>query len=376
MYYCVHCLNTSTRPNIIFDSDGLCYPCSNHQNDEDIDWDERNKKLSEIIDFGRRNNQSGYECIVGVSGGKDSTRQALHIKEHFNLKPLLVSMNYPPQQMSQRGADNLSNLIKKGFDCVNIGCAPLTWKKTMRHAFVNYGNWAKATEFALFASVPRLAIAYQIPLIWWGESAATLLGDMGVLGAHPSDGNRLKYSNTLGGGGVEWLTNAGFKREHILQYIYPSDEEMSRANLRIIFMDYFMKDFTNYANGNYSALRGLVIRKANPHIDPDIFGNSMLDEDFMNVNMYIRYLKFGFGRTSDIVNLEIRAGRMTREEGIKLVSRYDGNYDRSLIEKFADYIGITVEGFWSVVDRFANKELFEKISDGNYYPKFKVGVGV
>jgi hypothetical protein len=67
---------------------------------------------------------------------------------------------------------------------------------------------------------------------------------------------------------------------------------------------------------------------------------------------------------------------MTREEGIKLVSRYDGNYDRSLIEKFADYIGITVEGFWSVVDRFANKELFEKISDGNYYPKFKVGVGV
>ena len=184
----------------------------------------------------------------------------------------------------------------------------------MRHAFLNYGNWAKATEFALFASVPRIAVSYQIPLIWWGESAASSLGEMGVLGADPSDGNRLKYSNTLGGGDIQWLTAAGFRHKDIIQYVYPSDDEMDRANIRIVFMDYFMKDFSSYTNGNYAALRGLSIRKPNPNIDPDYFGTSMLDEDYININMYIRYLKFGFGRTSDIVNLEIRAGRMTREK--------------------------------------------------------------
>ena len=376
MRYCSHCLNVSTRPNIVFTETGLCYPCANYQNELEIDWDERAQRLRQVVSFARANNQSGYDCIVGVSGGKDSTRQALHIKEHFGLNPLLVSMNYPPDQISQRGVDNLSNLIRQGFDCINISCAPVTWKNAMRHAFLNYGNWAKATEFALFASVPRVAIAYQIPLIWWGESAASMLGDIGVLGSHASDGNRLKYSNTLGGGNVDWLTEGGFEIKHILQYIYPTDDEMMRANIKIVFMDYFMKDFSSFANGNFAALRGLSIRKANPYLDPDYFGTSMLDEDFININMYIRYLKFGFGRTSDIVNVEIRSGRMDRESGINLVRQFDGNYDLSLVKAFCEYIGLSVDDFWKTVDRYVNADLFEKVGSGKYRPKFEVGIGI
>ncbi|MCZ2207717.1 N-acetyl sugar amidotransferase [Cylindrospermopsis raciborskii] len=376
MRYCKSCLNINTRPNIVFSESGLCPPCQYQLKPEEIDWSYRTQKLSEIIAFAKQNNQSGYDCIVGVSGGKDSTRQALHIKEHFGLKPLLVSMNYPPEQISQRGVDNLSNLITRGFDCINISCGPLTWKKAMRHAFLNYGNWAKATEFALFASVPRVAVAYQIPLIWWGESAALLLGDMGVLGSDPFDGNRLKYSNTLEGGNIAWLTSEGFKTKEILQYIYPGDEEMERANLRIVFMDYFMKDFSQLANGNFSALRGLSVRQPNPNLDPDLFGTSMLDEDFININMYIRYLKFGFGRTNDIVNLEIRASRMTREQAIHLVTQFDGNYDPSILEKFCAYLEISIPTFWETVDRYVNPNLFEKVDVGVYRPKFKVGVGL
>jgi len=376
MRYCQNCLNINTRPNIVFSESGVCPPCQYQLKPEDIDWNYRFQKLNEIIAFAKQNNQSGYDCIVGVSGGKDSTRQALHIKEHFGLKPLLVSMNYPPEQISQRGVDNLSNLIEKGFDCINISCGPLTWKKAMRYAFLNYGNWAKATEFALFASVPRVAVAYQIPLIWWGESAALLLGDMGVLGSEPFDGNRLKYSNTLEGGNITWLISEGFKTREILQYIYPGDEEMERANLRIVFMDYFMKDFSQLANGNFSALRGLSVRQPNPNLDPDLFGTSMLDEDFININMYIRYLKFGFGRTNDIVNLEIRAGRMTREEAIRLVKQFDGNYDPSILEKFCAYLEISIPTFWETIDQYFNPDLFEKVDVGVYRPKFKVGVGL
>jgi len=376
MRYCKNCLNIDTRPNIVFSGSGLCPPCQYQLKPEDIDWHYRREKLNEIISFAKHNNQSGYDCIVGVSGGKDSTRQALHIKEHFGLKPLLVSMNYPPEQISQRGVDNLSNLIKKGFDCINISCGPLTWKKAMRHAFLNHGNWAKATEFALFASVPRVAVAYQIPLIWWGESPALLLGDMSVLGLEPFDGNRLKYSNTLEGGSISWLISEGFTMPKILQYIYPSDKEMERANLRIVFMDYFMKDFSQLANGNFAALRGLSVRKPNPNRDPDLFGTSMLDEDFININMYIRYLKFGFGRTSDLVNIEIRSGRMSRDEAIRLVSQYDGNYDLSILERFCAYIEISIATFWEIADRYVNPNLFSKDQLGVYRPKFEVGVGL
>jgi hypothetical protein len=166
------------------------------------------------------------------------------------------------------------------------------------------------------------------------------------------------------------------ERKHILQYCYPTDEEMTRAGLRIKFMDYFMKGFDSLSNGNYSSLRGLDIRRPEPTVNPDLFGTSMLDEDFININMFIRYLKYGFGRTSDIVNLEIRASRMTREEGVRLVEMFDGNYDPSLLEEFCSFIEISVEEFWRTVDRFVNRDLFEQVGVGSYRPKFKVGVGL
>lgn len=374
--YCKRCLNVSTRPNILFSKEGLCPPCKNFVHPDDIDWDERMTKLQEIIALAKNNNHSGYDCIVGVSGGKDSTRQALYVKEHFGLKPLLVSMNYPPEQISQNGADNLSNLIEHGFDCINIGCSPKIWKRAMRYAFLNFGNWAKATELALFASVPRLAVAYQIPLIWWGENAAAVLGDLAVLGKDLSDGNRLKYGNTLQGGDLRWLLSLGLEKKQILQYIYPSDQEMDKSGIRIVFMDFFMKEFSHFASSNYASLRGLSIRESNPLKNPEYFGTSMLDEDFININMFIRYLKFGFGRTSDLVNEEIRYGRMTREDGIKLVSKYDGNYDPEILVKFCNYIEISEDEFWQTVEKYINFQLFEKVSTGKYLPKFKVGIGL
>jgi len=376
MRYCRKCLNVDTRPNTAFSEDGLCPPCQFQQKSSEIIWQERLEQLKPILKNARQNNHSGYDCIVGVSGGKDSTRQALHIRDCFGLKPLLVSMNYPPKQISQNGVRNLSNLIEHGFDCINISCGPQTWMKAMRYSFLNYATWTKPTEYALFASVPRIAIAYQIPLIWWGENAALALGDMDVLGSSPWDGNHLKYSNTLGGGCIDWLHKAGFTSSELIQYIYPNDECIMKANLQIVFMDYFMKDFSSYTNGNFSCLRGLSVREPNPSVDPDIFGTSLLDEDYTNINMYIRYLKYGFGRTSDICNLEIRAGRMTREQAATLVSLYDGNYSEEILDDFCEFICISKEQFWLTVDRFVNRDLFDSPSLGSYIPRFTPGISL
>jgi len=375
MKYCNNCLNTTTRPNVKFNNQGLCFPCAAFKNKK-FDWGVREKILNKIILFAQKNKKSGYDCIVGVSGGKDSTRQAIHIKEQFGLQPLLVSMNYPPEQISQRGVDNLSNLIRQGFSCVNISCSPQIWRKAMRYAFFKFGNWAKSTEFALFASVPRLAIAYQIPLIFWGENPSFLLGEMGTRSSKPYDGSKMKNSNTLAGGGLDWLVEAGFTSNQLLQYVYPSDREMKRAKLKIVYMDYFMEEFSIFLNGNFSALRGLSIKKPDPNKDPDYYGTNMVDEDFFNINMHIRYLKFGFGRTSDNVNVDIRYGRLTRQQGIDLVEKFDHKYDPKILNKFCEYLDISKKMFWSTVDKYVNTKLFDKIAIGKYKPKFKVGIGI
>lgn len=377
MKYCKNCLIVDTRPKIVFTEDGLCPPCAYYKNTStEIDWAERESELKEIITFGKTNSSSGYDCVIGVSGGKDSTRQALYVKEVLGMNPLLVSLNYPPEQMSQIGADNLSNLINLGFDCINVSCSPQIWKQLMKTAFLQFGNWAKATEIALFSSVPRAAIAYQIPLIWWGENPALVLGETEIKGKSASDGNRLKYGNTLSGGDISWILNTGLEKKEVLQFTYPSDQEMERAKLRIVFLSHFWNDFSIKTNGTISSLRGLNIRGVEATKNADFWGTSMLDEDFFILNMMIKWLKFGFGRASDNVNEEIRYGRISREEGIKIVEKFDGVCDEKIIENFCNYLEIEKSEFWKVVDSFVNKDLFDKMAEGEYKPKFKVGVGI
>jgi N-acetyl sugar amidotransferase len=376
MKYCKKCLQTDTRPGIKFDKFGVCPACNYHDSLKQVDWDERYKELQAIVEFGKANNHSGYDCIIGVSGGKDSTRQAFYVKDVLKMNPLLISLGYPPEQITQRGVDNVSNMISHGFDCISINPSPQIWRKLMREGFDKYTNWCKSTELALFSSVPKLAIAYQIPLIWWGENAALQLGDLNVMGKNGSDGNNLRKMNTLSGGDITWLINNEIRTNDIIQYIYPSEKEMEDANLRITFLGYFWNDWSLIDNGNFSTLRGLEIRNEKPWEIGDPLGITSLDEDWVTLNQMIKYLKYGFGRISDYVNEDIRNGRMTRDEGIELNKKFDGKCSSKYIESFSNNIGITVEQFWEQVDKSVNLELFTKIETGKYLPKFEVGIGL
>jgi N-acetyl sugar amidotransferase len=376
MKYCKKCLQTDTRPNTRFSENGICPACQYYDTLKFVDWDLRKEEINEVVNFGKQNSHSGYDCIIGVSGGKDSTRQACYVKDELGMKPLLVCLSPPPEQITMRGADNISNLINLGFDCIVINPAPITWKKLMKQSFFEYVNGFKSTELALFSSVPRLAIAYQIPLIWWGENSALQLGELSVMGKSGSDGNNLKHMNTLGGGDITWLINDEIKKNDILQYCYPTDEEMKAANLRITFLGYFWKDWSFLNNGNFAALRGLDVRSDGPSIIGDYMGITALDEDWTPVNQMIKYLKYGFGRITDYVNEDIRVGRLTRDEAIKLVEQYDGNCSPDFIKSFCDFIEISVDEFWAIVDKGVNKNLFQKFETGKYKRLYKVGENI
>ncbi len=376
MIYCASCLEPNTRPGSVFDDKGICPACNYHSSLEKVDWSSRRKEIENIVDFGKKNNRSGYDCIIGVSGGKDSTRQALYVKEVLKMNPLLVCLGYPPDQVSARGVRNLSNMIKLGFDCITINPSPEIWKRLMRLGFFEYSNFAKSTELALFSSVPRFAIAYQIPLIWWGENAALQLGDLNVMGSSGSDGNNLRNMNTLGGGDVTWLLSEKVKRKDILQYLYPEEDEINRANIKITFLGYFWKDWSLIDNGNYSCLRGLEIREEKPWETGDLFGISALDEDWVTLNQMMKYLKYGFGKITDYVNEDIRNKRISRDEGIILCEKFDGKCSEKYIDSFCRYINISLNQFWEQIDKTVNYKLFDKVGFGKYEAKFKVGKGI
>jgi tRNA(Ile)-lysidine synthase TilS/MesJ len=205
MKYCITCLQTDTRPNTKFTKDQICPACVYFNSCKNINWEERYKILENIFDkYPKKTNQI-FDCIIGVSGGKDSTRQAMWIRDKLKKKPLLVSLSYPPEQITERGADNISNLIDLGFDVIVSSVSPVLWKKLMKISFLKFANWAKPTELALFSAVPQLAIKYKINLIIWGENPGLQFGDTKVLKKHGYDGNKSIHSNTLTGGNIDWI---------------------------------------------------------------------------------------------------------------------------------------------------------------------------
>lgn len=172
MKYCNLCLQPDTRPNTKFNHLGICPACDYFELLKTVDWEERFDILRDLLlKFPRKSGQY-FDCIIGVSGGKDSLRQALWVRDKLGLNPLLVCLSYPPQQVTERGAANLSNLIELGFDVVISAPSPIVWQKLMKESFEKFTNWARSTELALFSSVPQIAIRYGISLILWGRTPA------------------------------------------------------------------------------------------------------------------------------------------------------------------------------------------------------------
>lgn len=378
MKYCKRCLQPNTRPNSKFTLEGVCPACDYFERLKFVDWEERYGTLRDLLAHYKQKRRDKYcfDCIIGVSGGKDSSRQALWVRDKLGLKPLLACLSYPPEQVTERGTNNISNLIELGFDVVISAPAPGTWQRLMKLSFDKFTNWARSTELALFSSVPQLAIHYDIPLILWGENPGLQLGDLKTLGRTGYDGNNLRYMNTLSGGALEWIREAGFELKDLIPYQYPAPEDFDRHGLQIVYLGWFLGDWSLVNNGMYSAAVGLEIRGDTVENTGDLYGVTSIDEDWVTLNQMIKYYKFGFGRVTDYVNEEIRLGRMDRAEAVKLVESYDHSCSPDYIQSFCEYIGITASQFWSHVVASVNHELFVVQPGGIIKPRFKVGFGL
>lgn len=374
MKYCKRCLQPDTRPDIKFDENGVCYACLYEERKKSIDWKSRQLELKEIVERAKRKAKklNTYDCVIGVSGGKDSTFQAIYAKEKLGLNVLLV--NCQPDNITEVGRHNMENLISLGFDCIQMRPNPQITKQLVKKSFYEYGNPIKPTEYSLWSSAYIIAEKFNIPLIIQGENAALTLGLVNGLG---SDGNALNVNNgnTVNGcKATDWESDS-ISLDKLFMYNFPDKKVLIEKDIEAIYLQYYVREWSQVYNADFSIARGLWGRSREKLEDIGRYRRyTALDSDMQIVNQMIKYYKFGFGFATDEACYDIREGRLTREEAKWLVNKYDGKCSSRYIKEFCEYIDISEEEFWNVVDKYVNKDIFSKDpSTSKWIPKFTVG---
>lgn len=375
MKYCKRCLQPDTRPGVKFNENQICYACIFEESKKEIDWELREAELRNIAEEAKiRAKEKGniYDCVIGVSGGKDSTFQAIYARDRLGLNPLLV--NCVPDEITDVGRYNMDNLSKLGFEVIGIRTDPFVARHLAKKGFYEYGNFIKASEYCLWSSAFIIADKFDISLIIQGENPALTLGTVKEQD-NPEDAFSVINQNTLNGcRASDWIDDVVSEKK-LYFYQFPPVDRLKKKGIKAIYLQYYTKEWSQAGNADFAIARGMHGRTTEDLHDIGRYRRyAALDTDIQIVNQMIKYLKFGFGYTTDEACYDIREGRISREEGLWLIHEYDGKCGEQYIQKACDYIGITKEEFWRVVDGFVNKKLFEKDQNGKWIPRFQVGV--
>ena len=361
--YCKKCVMPSTKPDLKFDDEGVCSACRAYEDRKHVDWDERKVELETTLDRYRRNG-SHWDCIVPVSGGKDSTYQVIRMLQ-MGLTPLCVTAT--TCDLSELGRINIENIKKLGVDYVEFSPNPNVRAKLNRIGLTEVGDISWPEHVGIFTIPVRAAVQYNIPLIVWGENSQNEYGGP----AAAADNNVLnrrwleKFGGLLGLR-VNDLTEAyGIEQKNLLPYSYPTDEELQRVGVTGLFLGYFLP---------WDGISNTLIAQANGFVTLDhIVEGSMvnyenLDNHQTGIHDYFKFLKFGFSRATDIACLHVRRGRITRQDAVEIVLRNDGKFpwaylDKPL-EKILDPLEMSVDEFIKICDKFTNKKIFKRDATG------------
>jgi N-acetyl sugar amidotransferase len=361
--YCNSCLYPDTKPQLVFNNDGICSACINNQKKETIDWRKKRKEFSEILEKYRSKNNNNYDCIIPVSGGKDSTYQTYVMKEEFGLNPLVV--NFHPLDQTEIGRKNLESLKKIGVDCIEFSPNPIIYKKLAKFGLTELGDFQWPEHVGIFTIPVQIAVQYKIPLIVWGENPQLEYGQ-------PTDVDRdtlldKKWTEKNGGYFLDQIkpqdmTKYGFSLKDLKPYLYPSENEINEVGVTGIFLGTYIK-WDIFKQLEFVKTLGF---SENVEIKEGTYDKwENIDVFFTVFHDYFKFLKYGFGRTTDHVSIEIRYGRMSREEGINLIKKYEGKIPRKYFKEFLESAEMTEDEFHEICDKFTDKELFMTDEDGN-----------
>jgi N-acetyl sugar amidotransferase len=356
--YCTRCVMPDTKPDLQFDQDGVCSACRYYERRGVVDWDQRKKELNAIVERCRPQNKSWWDCVIPVSGGKDSHFQVIKMLE-MGAHPLCVTAT--TCDLSDIGRRNIENLKNLGVDYIEFTTNPVVRRKINRLGLTQVGDVSWPEHASIFTIPVRVAVQYKIPLIVWGENSQNEYGGP----ASDSENSVLsrrwleEFGGLLGLRVSDLAGQDGIRESDLIPFTYPSDEDLKAVGVTGIFLGYYIP-WDGYTNLLISQGYGMETYPVPTETGLTNYEN--LDNHQAGIHEYFKFLKFGFSRVSDQASLHIRRGRLAREDAIEIVRRRDGKfpwmYLGKPIEKILDRLDMSIDEFIKICDRFTNTKLF------------------
>ena len=356
MKYCVKCVMPSTRPGITFDENGVCAACQSYENRKNVDYKKRWQELEALCNKYRgMNGPNGYDCMIAVSGGKDSHFQTYIMKEKMGMNPLLVSVedNFP---MTKAGVHNLKN-ISEAFGCDLISMKPniQAQKKIGKYTFEKYGKPTYFIDRYIYTYPLHMAVRFNTPLLVYGENIAYEYGGAGAIETYSS---KDQINNGVGSGiPTKELLDIGIDQKSLNFFEPPHQEDIDK--LDPIYLSYFLEwsSFDNYQIAKKYGFHDLTHEWIRTH---HIEQFDQVESPAYLIHPWMKYPKFGHASATDYGARMIRHGMLTRDEAIELVKKHDHDLDPRSVREFCQFFGYSEKEFWEIIDSNYNQDIFEK----------------
>tara|TARA_B100001057_G_scaffold313021_1_gene313138 strand:- start:76 stop:1260 length:1185 start_codon:yes stop_codon:yes gene_type:complete len=359
MQYCINCLLPLRAVNLQINKRGQCSACDSHERYlkiKDDEWNARKEKFKEIIIENKKNSNSDYDCIIPVSGGKDSYFQTHVVTKELGFKPLLVTYhgnNYLPEGDFNR--DKMREVFN--VDHLIFGPGVDTLKKLNRLCFKKMGDMNWHGHCGIFTYPFQIAVKFKIPTLIWGETFWDISG-MFDSNDFPEFTKRMRLEHNLRG--FDWQDmiddNEGIKEADLQWAKFPSDKEYLESNIKGIALGNFFKWDSNH---NYNLMEKLYgWQKSKTSFQRTYRRFSNLDDRYENgVHDLLKFIKFGYGRSTDHGSKDIRMGYITRNQGIEYVKKYDHVISDDLYH-WLDYVNLTEDEFWKTAESFRDPDVW------------------
>jgi len=352
--YCSHCILPDTRPGVRLDERGVCGGCRSALRRREIDWDARGEAFRELATKAKARG-ARYDCVVPVSGGKDSFWQVVTCLEH-GLHPLCV--HYVAPRRNAIGEANLRKLAELGVDVLEFRPNPHVERAFVAKAFRTRAISGLVTHMAIFALPSQVAARHGIPLVVYGENSAIEYGteDERLAGSRMDRAWLTRFGVTGGTTAEDWI-DGELTRDALAPYAFPSDAELAAHDVQVIFLGWFFP-WDPRRSLEIATAHGFRARADGPLVGHYDFAN--IDDDLLGVHHHAKWPKFGITRSWDTLSMEIRHGRLSREQAIeRLRARGEETPWRS-IEQFCEYTGIPRREYFDVLERFRNREIWSR----------------
>lgn len=354
--FCTKCVMSNQRPRITFDENGVCSACNYAEfKKRTIDWDARKKQFEALCDK-HRSKDGSYDVIVPCSGGKDSSAIAHRLKHEYGMHPLCVT--FSPPVYSEIGWKNLRRFIDSGFDHILVSPSGVVNRALTKMCFELYGDHNEIFDRGQMSAPFRVALNYGVKLVMYGENGEAEYGGSSAYNECPGMPweafEKIYYSENLDH--MCKLANElgyinGLTTNDMLAYKLPDINDLKNLGIEMHWFGYY-HHWIPQENFYYAAKNTGFQANPEGRMEGTYSKYAQLDDLTDSFLYYMMFIKYGFGRTTSDAAHEIRDGHLTREEGIALVRKYDGEFPSKTFKVFLEYCDLTEEAFWKTVNKF------------------------